>query len=118
MKLNKAMLAVAAGTLAVTGSLMVAAPAANATNSVTCSGNSFYEVFGRDDPTHLCFANQGKLDTFQGHTTDLSTGNNQGQVYYYNFSDGLQYWSILRPHNYRSSFEPPFVNTLAVRLQP
>ncbi|WFR84268.1 hypothetical protein [Arthrobacter sp. Y-9] len=117
VKLKKALLAVAAGACAVTGSLMVAAPAANATNQVACSGGSFYEIWGHD-PQHLCFANQGQMDTYQNKTTSLSTGNNRGQVFYYNFSDGLQYWSTLRPHNYRSYFEPPYVNTWAVRLKP
>ncbi|SEB47373.1 hypothetical protein [Arthrobacter woluwensis] len=118
VKLKKAMLAVAAGACAVTGSLMVAAPAANATNSVTCSGKAYYEIYGYDQPTDLCFANQGQMDTWQGRTYSLWTGNNSGQIAYYNISDGKQYWSNARPHNFRGDFDPPYVNTLAVKLWP
>lgn len=116
VKLKKAMLTVAAGACAVAGSLMAAAPAANATNKVPCSGNSFYEIYGKDAPTDLCFANPGQYQEFQGHTWELNTGNNSGQIYYYNLSDATYHWSVARGHYYQGQFEPPYVNTLDVKL--
>ena len=97
------------------GVALAAAPAASAINQVDCAGrDDFYKV--RSFRGSLCFANAGITGTFQQDTRDLSTGNNTGNIYYYNHADGRNWYSRVRYPGYHGFFDWPFVNTLAVRI--
>ena len=98
------------------GAALAAAPAASAINQVNCAGrDDFYtitDISGRSQ----CFANAGNTGTFQRNTRTLYTGYNTGNIYYYNYADGRNWYSIVRNPKYRGWFDYPYVNTLAVRI--
>lgn len=115
MKVLKKAAATLAAVAAVGGAALIAAPAANATNAVTCSNEPFYKILSNTD--WQCFANYGDLNVFQQNTYALSTGNNDGYITYRNNVDGQIWNSTYRGHYYTGSFDYPYVNTLQVHLR-
>ncbi|WP_422935788.1 hypothetical protein [Sinomonas sp. P47F7] len=110
----------AASTMAATavagGLALAAAPAASAINQVDCGGRDDFYTITDIYRGSQCFANAGNTGTFQRNTRTLYTGNNKGNIYYYNYADGRNWYSIVRNPKYRGWFDYPFVNTLAVRI--
>ena len=116
MKVLKKFAATIAVAAAVSSGALVAAPAANATNAVSCSsGGDFYKILSHTE--WQCFANYGDLNVFQQNTYSLSTGNNSGYITYRNNVDGQIWNSTYRGKYYVGYFDYPYVNTLQVHIR-
>ena len=97
------------------GLALAAAPSATAANQVDCAGRDDFYTVTNIYRSNQCYANAGVAGTFQRYTYTLYTGNNTGNIYYYNYADKRNWYSVVRNPRYRGFFDTA-VNTLAVRI--